>query len=138
MKRLLVAIDGSEPSKRAAKAAAEMAPKLGLSLSFVHVVPGHAVLNEWQLGGDELEMREQRKEDGLAMLARVAAQIGVAPDLACVEGTPAEAIEQIARQDDVSLLCLGSRGRTLLGGVLIGSVAHRLVHICKKPTLVVH
>lgn len=138
MKRLLVAIDGSEPSKRAAQTAAAMAPKLGLALAFVHVVPGHAVLNEWQLGGDEDEMREQRKQDGLAMLARVAAQIGVAPDLRCVEGTPAEAIEELARAEDVSLLCLGSRGRTLIGGVLIGSVAHRLVHICKKPTLVVH
>lgn len=138
MKRLLVAIDGSEPSRRAAQMAAEMAPKLALSLAFVHVVPGHAVLNEWQIGGDEDELREQRKQDGLAMLARVAAQLGVTPDLSCVEGTPAEAIEQIARQEDVSLLCLGSRGRTLLGGVLIGSVAHRLVHLCKKPTLLVH
>jgi nucleotide-binding universal stress UspA family protein len=138
MKRMLVAIDGSEPSRRAARRAAEMAPKLGLSLSFIHVVPSHAILNEWQVGGDEREMRELRRQDGLSMLSRVAREVGVEPELICVEGTPAEAIDHVARHDDVEVLAVGSRGRTLIGGILIGSVAHRLVHICRKAILVVH
>jgi nucleotide-binding universal stress UspA family protein len=138
MRRILVAVDGSEPSRRAARRAAEIAPKLGLTLSFIHVVPSHALLSEWRVGGDEREMRELRREEGLSMLSRLARDIGVDPELICVEGTPAEAIDHVARNDDVELLALGSRGRTLIGGILIGSVAHRLVHICRKAILVVH
>ena len=138
MRRILVAVDGSEPSRRAARRAAEMAPKLGLSLAFIHVVPSHALLSEWRVGGDEREMRELRRQEGLSMLSRVAQEIGVEPELICVEGTPAEAIDQVVKKDDVELVAVGSRGRTLIGGVLIGSVAHRLVHICSKPILIVH
>jgi nucleotide-binding universal stress UspA family protein len=39
MKRILVAVDGSEPSRRAAQRAAEMAQRLGLGLLLVHVLP---------------------------------------------------------------------------------------------------
>jgi nucleotide-binding universal stress UspA family protein len=138
MKRILVAVDGSEPSVRAARQAAEMAPQLGLSLAFVHVVPSHALLKDWQVGGDADEMREERRQQGLAMLAGVAKQLGAHPSLLCVEGTPAESIELLAREEEVAFLAVGSRGRTLLGGMLIGSVAHRLVHLCKKPVIIVH
>jgi nucleotide-binding universal stress UspA family protein len=137
MKRILVAVDGSEPSLRAARMAAEMAPKLGLSLAFVYVVPT-AALNEWNAGGDEEEMREDRRQQALAMLAGVAKRIGAHPSLLCVRGHPAESIERLAREEEVELIVLGSRGRTLLGGMLVGSVVHRLVHICHKPTLIVH
>jgi nucleotide-binding universal stress UspA family protein len=138
MKCILVAVDGSEQSLRAATRAAEMAPKLGLSLSFVHVVSEHTLRNEWRVGGDEQELRELRRQEGLALLTRVAKQLGVQPELFCVEGSPAEAIDRVARDENVELLAIGSHGRTLLGGMLLGSVAYRLVHLCRKAILVVH
>jgi nucleotide-binding universal stress UspA family protein len=138
MKRIVVAIDGSDPSVRAARRAAELARKLEMGLTFVHVVPSHAILNEWQVGGTERDLRELRCKEGLGMLSRVAKEVGVEPQLQCVEGTPAEAIEKLSHAEDVEMLVVGSRGRTLLGGMLIGSVAHRLVHLSRKAILVVH
>lgn len=138
MKRILVAVDGSEPSQRAAARAAEMAPRLGLGLTVAHVVPDKSYFAEWQLGGDESEIHRLRHQEAWSLLRRVASALPIASEQVCLTGTPAEAIAAAAKAADVELVALGSRGRTLIGGVLIGSVAHRLVHICNKPILIVH
>ncbi len=140
MKRILVAVDGSAPSIRAAQRAAAMASPLGLSVTLMHVMLDHSYFGEWKIGGDETELHRAREEEAQALLAKVAAESlpGAEVDKRVVIGTPAEAIAKAARAPDVELIVVGSRGRTLIGGVLIGSVAHRLVHICDKPILIVH
>ena len=138
MKRILVAVDGSEPSKRAAARAAEMAPRLGLGVTLAHVMPDRSYFAEWQIGGDENELHRLREQEAKALLQRMAAGLPVPAEQLALQGTPAEAIAAAAKADDVELVAVGSRGRTLIGGVLIGSVAHRLVHICGKPILIVH
>ena len=139
MKRMMVAMDGSAPSKRAAQRAAEMAPKLGLALSLVYVMDERTLLREWEIGGDEQEMHDFHRQQAREALER----FSEAPELrgaerVCLFGTPAEALAEAAKADDVEMIVLGSRGRTLLSGMLIGSVAHRLIHLCQKPILIVH
>jgi nucleotide-binding universal stress UspA family protein len=138
MKKILVAVDGSQPSQRAALRAAEMAPRLGLGLMLAHVVPDKSYFAEWQIGGDESELHRLHEQEAQSLLRKVASALPIAAEQVLLTGTPAEAIAEAAKAADVELVALGSRGRTLLGGVLIGSVAHRLVHICNKPTLIVH
>ena len=138
MKRILAAVDGSDPSRRAARRAAEMAPRLGLGVTLATVVPDRSYFAEWQIGGDEGELHRLREQEARALLERIAAELPVQAELRTLSGTPAEAIAEAARGEDIEMLALGSRGRTLIGGVLIGSVAHRLVHICAKPILIVH
>lgn len=138
MKKILAAVDGSDPARRAAQRAAEMAPRLGLGLLLATVVPDRSYFAEWQIGGDETELHRLREQDARALLEKVGAGLPVAAELLTLSGTPAEAIAEAAKAEEVELVALGSRGRTLIGGVLIGSVAHRLVHICAKPILIVH
>lgn len=138
MKKILVAVDGSDPSRRAAARAAEMAPRLGLTLTLAHVAPEKSYFAEWEIGGDEGELHRLREQESRALLQRVAAGLPIPAELVSLQGTPAEAIAAAAKSDDVEFVAVGSRGRTLIGGVLIGSVAHRLVHICVKPILIVH
>jgi nucleotide-binding universal stress UspA family protein len=47
-------------------------------------------------------------------------------------------LAQAAQADDIEFVVVGSRGRTLVGSMLLGGTSHRLVHICKKPVLIVH
>ena len=53
-----------------------------------------------------------------------------------VEGPPAERIAELAEADGYDLVVVGSRGRNAVARLFLGSVADRLVHICKKPVLV--
>jgi nucleotide-binding universal stress UspA family protein len=55
-----------------------------------------------------------------------------------LSGPAAEVLAEAAKADDVELVTVGSRGRTLVGSILLGGTSHRLVHICKKPVLIVH
>ena len=52
-------------------------------------------------------------------------------------GGPAHAIVDIADRNDGDLIVTGTRGHGSVAGLMLGSVAHRLLHIAKRPTLAV-
>lgn len=53
------------------------------------------------------------------------------------EGNPAEAIDRVAREQDVSLIVIGSHGRSATEDVLLGSVSDAVICRHAKPVLVV-
>ncbi len=53
------------------------------------------------------------------------------------DGAPAAAIERVAREQDVSLIVIGSRGRSAAEDVLLGSVSDAVICRHTKPVLVV-
>lgn len=139
MKRILVAVDGSEPSLRAAKLAAELSSKVGSKLTLAYVsVPIVVPTEVYYVPNADLENAEQKRADEVlrdsANLVR-----GTAPEVSAVHlrGGAAEMVADAALADDVDMVVVGSRGRNAVARVLLGSVADRLVHICKKPVLVV-
>jgi nucleotide-binding universal stress UspA family protein len=52
-------------------------------------------------------------------------------------GSPAEAILEHAREVGAGLVVVGSRGLSNLGGLLLGSVAHKVIQLSSCPVLVV-
>jgi nucleotide-binding universal stress UspA family protein len=54
-----------------------------------------------------------------------------------VLGGPAPAILNIAHEAGADLIVVGTRGRSAVAGLLVGSVAHRLLHLSDLPVLVV-
>jgi len=54
-----------------------------------------------------------------------------------MEGPPGERICDIARIESCELIIMGSRGRSDLKGLLLGSVAHRVLQQAPCPVLVV-
>ena len=53
------------------------------------------------------------------------------------DGAPAAAIERVGREQDVSLIVIGSRGRSAAEDVLLGSVSDAVICRHTKPVLVV-
>jgi nucleotide-binding universal stress UspA family protein len=45
----------------------------------------------------------------------------------------AEAIAQVAREEDVELIVMGTRGLSARDGLLLGSVATQVVHLAEVP-----
>jgi nucleotide-binding universal stress UspA family protein len=132
--KLLVAVDGSEQADRALVRAMELAR---LARSRVHVV--HVCEHVVSRGGIwylEEEAEARRVADRAMERVR---QWGVEVTgvvLRALHGRAAVAICAAADEVGADLIVMGSRGRTDLGGLLLGSVAHRVIHLAKQPVLV--
>jgi nucleotide-binding universal stress UspA family protein len=138
MKRILVAIDGSEPAARGASLAADIAVRFGARLTLVYVVPRLLLPPDvYGLTVEEVE-REQRAHADRVLHAALAALggAGVEVDTRVLSGPPAETLAAAAAE--VDLVVAGSRGQGAVARALLGSVSDRLVHLCPKPILIVH
>ncbi len=94
-----------------------------------------------------LHVREKHGRGGTETDATVSAQIqrirseleflGFNVSSIIADGSPAAAIERVARERDVSLIVIGSRGRSAAEDVLLGSVSDAVICRHTKPVLVV-
>ena len=136
MKKILVAIDGSEPSLRAGKYAIALAKGLGGDVALIHVVPPLFIPPEVPFSAGVI-LDESRKA-GEALLERSAAELelAAAPKI-CVVGNPADQIAETAESQGFDLVVIGSKGRGAVSRMLVGSTTDRVVHLCQKPVLVV-
>ncbi len=140
MKKILMAMDGSEPAFKAMGVAADLARSLKakLTLGYVRYIPIAYPAEFAGTGVDAFE--EEERQWGMQMLKdaeRRASELGVTSDNIVLSGSPAEALADWAGSQEYDLVVVGSRGRGAVTRVLLGSVADRLVHICKTPVLVV-
>jgi nucleotide-binding universal stress UspA family protein len=137
-KRVVWATDGSDDADRALPQAKAFAAEGGGTLLVVHceemTLPGKG-------GGsfprnaneDELQEKIERQVADLsnegvpASLHLVKSQVGGA----------AHAIAEVATEEQADVIVVGTRGHTVLGGLLVGSVAQRILHIAPCPVLVV-
>ena len=135
-KQIVLALDGSPSSNHALEVTRSLLTG-SVSLVAVHAVeyvggykacPVPAHVDE---GDTQAEIKDQ--VDALATgPARV--------ELKTVDATlggPAVVIAEVARQVQADLIVTGTRGRSGIAGMTLGSVAHRLLHIAPCPVLVV-
>ena len=133
--RLLVAVDRSEVSPRVVAAARDLA-----SLSQGKVWVLHVREREFgRLGLTPSEPDEDAHEavrDGVEALiqAGVDAQGEVRE---AVYGHAAREIVKDAQEHDAGVIIMGSRGRSDLAGLVVGSTAHKVIHLTDRPVLVV-
>ncbi len=132
MRRILVAVDGSEPAWKALDLAADLAAARGAALLVVHVVPREPVPDALrafaEAEGIPLEEEEGRWHEsrrlGDAILREAAERLrrrglGEVETLA-EEGRPATAILEVARARAVDAIVVGSRGRGALARLRLG------------------
>jgi nucleotide-binding universal stress UspA family protein len=138
MTNVLVGVDGSPESERAAHLAASIARGTGRGLVFSHGLP---TLGELP-GPLELVSRHRERERqawrNLDSLCQREVGWGCEQQTELLVGSAAEMLAERAREDDVDLVVVGHRGRSTASRVLLGSVADRLMQICSKSVLVVH
>ncbi len=133
--KMLLALDGSDASRRAEAMARDLALALHSEVVVVHVrerTPSRA-------GALDLETHE----DAVELLDRSVASLkdaGVSARgelLQGISGHTAKTISEAAHEAGVDLIVMGSRGLTDFGSLMLGSVTHRLLHVGKTPVLVV-
>ena len=136
MKKILAAVDGSKASMHAARLGLEIAQGMGAELTLIYSVPPVAMPGEvpFTVVNDVVKAEVARGNEIVNEAVRDLG--GQLVKGMVVEGPPAERIAELAETDGYDLVVVGSRGRNAVARLFLGSVADRLVHICKKPVLV--
>jgi nucleotide-binding universal stress UspA family protein len=135
MKKILVAVDGSEASMHAVRTAVVLAKGLNATLTIAHVVPPTFVPPEVPFAVQP--WTEEALAAGEKLLEAAARDSGMACERMNVTGSAAERLAEIADTGNFDLVVVGSKGRGAVSRMLIGSVTDRLVHISNRPVLVV-
>ena len=146
--RILVAYDGSEPSKRALDLAAKTAAMFRGELIIVTAIFRGAVPIFSEEGQGTLSTADiQDYLDKMENVYRAALESAVNevrnryPDLEVepllVDGRPSSVIVEEAEKRDANLIIIGSRGLGGVTGWLLGSTSRKVVDQCTKPVLVV-
>ncbi|HZZ84690.1 MAG TPA: universal stress protein [Anaeromyxobacteraceae bacterium] len=140
MKRILVGVDGSEASAKAARLAADIALRFGSRLTLVYVVP-RMLLPPDAYGLTIAEVEKEHRAYAEKLLGDAVTKLeepGLTADTSVMYGAPAESLAEAAAAPDVDLVVVGSRGRGAVARMFLGSVCDRMVHISPKPVLVSH
>jgi nucleotide-binding universal stress UspA family protein len=137
VKKLLLPVDGSEYSNKAAQYGLELAKLLGAEVILLNA---HKAVSP-TLGEPN---RQQALDDAVAEATMVVApyetmaqKAGVAYETRVLGGPTAEVIYDVAEAEKADMVVMGSRGKSELQGLLVGSVTHRLLHIAPCPVLVI-
>ena len=137
-KRILVPHDFSDDAAAALDWAIELAGQLGAELHLLHAY--RLPLEMFSPYGVPMpasvmpEIREAARRSLEELKARVEAA-GLTGQIHLREGPPADAIVEAARELSADLIVMGTRGRTGLAHVVLGSVAQRTVRSAPCPVL---
>jgi nucleotide-binding universal stress UspA family protein len=138
MYNVLVAVDGSEHSRRAVSYAARRAQAMPCNVHLLHVEKD---VMAWEVGpvssGDDVA--SLREADSVKVLEDGASQFDASTHVErhAVAGDPAKAILDQASELGVDEIILGSRGLRPWGAVVLGSVAYKVVHDAHVAVVVV-
>lgn len=145
MDRILVAVDGSDASRRALSMAAEMARKFDTDLVLLYVIRDMQIpdsveeiaeletfkgtrLSAMQMIGEQI-LRECEAFVSSHEIRKVITEVR--------PGDPAGVILHSADEVDADLIVMGSRGLGNLEGMLLGSVSRKVTNLAKTACLTV-
>jgi len=141
--KIVVGVDGSEPSQRALEWCATFAQPLGAEVIAVHaieipliVTPAATVfpvrIPQFSPAERE-ELQDVVTTDWCAPLQKAA----VAFRAVLVDGDPAQVLMQVAKDEDADLVVTGKRGRGGFTELILGSTSHALSHHLNRPLVIV-
>jgi nucleotide-binding universal stress UspA family protein len=131
--KILLAYDGFKHSENALAAVADLAGAPGTEVTILSVVPPDARASK---SGGHVGLRPHSHED----VARAHAYLrerGIESTMQMENGDPASEIARVAEEGGYDLIVAGSRGRSPVGELLLGSVSQSVVRQASCPVLVV-
>jgi nucleotide-binding universal stress UspA family protein len=137
--KILLAVDGSECALRAAEFLVLLAagPKAHVDVVNVQAEVPYGELLSGEMRERVETLREERARKAAAPAMETLAGASIECRLHVLSGDPAAAIAQIARDLGSLFIVMGSRGLGSIGGLALGSVATRVIHLSDVPVTVV-
>lgn len=134
MADIILGFDGSDGARAALDTALEAGSALG---DRVVIAFGYHVQ---KLGGevkDYAKAVQERAQEAVDHGVHQAQAKGVEVDSVVIEKQPAQALADLAKERGARMIVVGTHGESPLRGALIGSTAHKLLHVSEVPVLVV-
>jgi nucleotide-binding universal stress UspA family protein len=134
--RLLVAVDHSEVSPRVIAAAKELALLSKGKVWVLHLLEKEVYAQLGDVPSESDQEADQAVKEGVDALkqAGVDAEGEVRPT---TFGHAAREILADAKEHDADVIVMGSRGRSDFAGAILGSTAHKVIHLADRPVLVI-
>ena len=137
-RRILVPMDGSDSSLRAAEQALEIASIYGAELEYLYVVDLEGALTHREAvqGNSVLE---EAVEAGKAVLDQALDRTpaGLPARGRCISGSAVNALLKAAAEDQADMIVMGSRGLGAFRAALLGSVSSYVLEHAKCPVVLV-
>ncbi|CCH49254.1 universal stress protein [Pseudodesulfovibrio piezophilus] len=135
--RILVPVDGSKHSDSAVTMAISLAKDKNASIVLLHIrrpvpvglgKPNADDLLDYLTQGAETLMEQYRTQldaDGIDFVDLI------------IGGEVAEVVDNVAKVEKCDLIVMGSKGKSDLEGLIVGSTTHKVLHTTPLPVLVV-
>ena len=141
MKKILVPFDGSENAIRALRFAMQLCRECGQPA--VHLVYAHTeplLYGEVAVYVPKAKMEELQRQHGDGVLGvgeEILREAGVTYTREILIGPIAAAIVNRAEELGCDAIVMGTRGMTPIGGLVMGSVAMKVIHLASVPVTLV-
>ena len=138
-KKILVPTDGSEFAKKAQKHALFLAKVIGAEIVAVSVTENNFV-NGLPLDDEVYQLNQvlkERSEENLVEFDKLN-EDNIKISHVIKEGSPAKCILEVANEEDIDLIVMGSSGKSGFYRFIMGSVADKVVNSAKCAVLVIH
>ena len=139
--RLVVPVDGSEPSNKTVSLAIEFAKNRKASIIFCHAIDEVSMIRaagaagvDWQPGVDDLRREGKRVLDAAMTQA---SQAGVEAHAVMSDRGPVDTILDAVRDHVADLIVMGTHGRRGFSRAVLGSVTEAALRHAHVPILVV-
>jgi nucleotide-binding universal stress UspA family protein len=134
--RLLVAVDHSEVSGRVLAAAKDLATLSKGKVWVLHLREREVIAQLGRVPSESDQEAHEAVDAGVDDLRK--AGIDAEGEVReTVFGHAAREIVADAKEHDAGVIIMGSRGRSDLAGALLGSTAHKVIHLTDRPVLVI-
>lgn len=138
--KILLPVDGSEGSARAARHLAALAGQFkSLEVHLLNVQPrGDDWMVRRVITSEELErMESEWAEASLAPAREILAAAGVRAISHVQQGDVPQVIVRLAEELGCDQIVMGTRGLGSLGDLIMGSVATKVLHLARLPVTLV-
>jgi nucleotide-binding universal stress UspA family protein len=142
-KSIVVGTDGSETATQAVRQAVDLASAIGAKLELVSAyepVPAQRLRDERRAAPEDIQWAISPREDvdgTLEQAAAVASQAGVTATTHPRQGDPADAILDVAEEQEADLIVVGNKGMTGAKRFLLGSVPNKVSHHAPCSVLII-
>ena len=141
--KIMIATDGSDASRHAARLAISLAKQSAGKVIAVYVVdiqrlahlPGYTTLQG--LKKSLLDVMLKEGEEAVAYIEDKSKDEGVSFEKVILKGNPSDELLRYSKELRADILIIGSIGRTGISKFLLGSVAEKVVRHAEVPVMVV-